>query len=90
MPVRRTADAARRLINRHDHELLGFTISWLPYGQVPEDELLVRFGLTRERFTERLREISCRHRDLIHPDTVGRILELCERIDGAPVPVEGR
>jgi hypothetical protein len=73
-----------------DHELLRFTISWLPYGQVPEDELFLRFGLTRERFTERLREISSRHRDLIHPNTAGRILELCAQIDGAPARAEGR
>jgi hypothetical protein len=78
------------MMKRGDHELLRFTISWLPYGQVPEDELFLRFGLTRERFTERLREISCRHGDLIHPNTARRILKLCEQIDGAPPRTEGR
>jgi hypothetical protein len=100
VPVKRTTGAGRNpgasvatgrpMINRGDHELLRFTISWRPYGQVPEDELFLRFGLTRERFTERLREISCRHRDLIHPNTADRILELCEQIDGAPARTEGR
>jgi hypothetical protein len=98
--VKRTADTARdsgasvardrRLVDRDDHELLRFTIGWLPYGQVPEDELLVRFGLTRRRFTERIREIAYRNRDLIPPHTISRLLDLCEQIDTASEPAWGR
>ena len=101
MPVKRTVGTGRKLgasvatgrppIDRRDHELLRFTISWLPYGQVPEDELLVRFGLTRRRFTERVHEMLRRYRDLIHPSTADRLVELCERIDAEPArAAEGR
>jgi hypothetical protein len=93
VPAKSTADGKRdpgapavrrgRLIDRSDRELLSFTISWLPYGRVPEDELLVRFGLTRQRFVDRLREIVGGQRDHIHPRIAGKLIELCERIDGA-------
>lgn len=69
-----------------DRELLQFTISWLPYGAVPEDELLIRFGLTRGRFPIRMREIVARQRDHIHPHTVCGLLDLCALIEHGRTP----
>ncbi|GFG51486.1 hypothetical protein [Mycolicibacterium agri] len=65
-------------IGREDHELLTFTVSWLPYGGPPSDELLVRFGLTRERYLSRLRRAVAEYRRQIHPTTAARLLEVCD------------
>lgn len=69
-----------RGIDRDDHALLNFAISWMPYGGAPSDETLVRFGLTRERYLARLRRTVDEHRRRIHPATVARLMEIC----GAP------
>lgn len=35
-------------------ELVRFALSWLPFGGPPGDEILVRFGMSRDRFCEQL------------------------------------
>lgn len=67
-----------RGIDREEHEVLTFAVSWLPYDGPPDDEILVRFGLTKERYLERLRQIVDEHRQQIHPDTTARLLDLCD------------
>lgn len=64
-------------IGRRDHDLLTFAITWLPYGCPPVDEVLIKFGLTPERYRVRLREAIERHRPHIHPDTAARLLGSC-------------
>lgn len=78
-----------RGIDREDHELLSFAVSWLPYGGGPSDEILIRFGLTKERYLMRLRRIVDEHRDHIHPDTAARLREDCDAAHRAP-HAEGR
>jgi hypothetical protein len=67
------------LVDREDHELLTFAISWLPYGCGPDEDILVRFGLTRARYLARLFDVVTRRRALIHPDTAERLITLCTR-----------
>ncbi len=55
-----------------------FAVSWLPYGGPPSDELLVRFGFTKERYLARLRQSVDEHRRQIHPVTAARLLEVCD------------
>lgn len=74
-------DVSPDIDDRADRDLLRFTISWLPYGAVPEDELLIRFGLTRSRFPGRLREAIERRRRQIHPETTARLLDLCTSVE---------
>ncbi len=73
------ADRRTRRIDRADHELLTFAISWLPYGGGPEDEMLVNFGMTKRRYLNRLREVVDRQRHLIHPTVAERLIALCEQ-----------
>lgn len=68
-----------RGIDRADHDLLTFAISWLPYGGGPEDEMLVNFGMTKRRYLNRLREVVYRQRHLIHPTVAERLIALCEQ-----------
>jgi hypothetical protein len=74
-----TANRWTRRIDRADHELLTFAISWLPYGGGPEDEILVNFGMTTQRYLSRLREVVDRQRHLIHPTVAERLIALCEQ-----------
>jgi hypothetical protein len=76
----------RARIDREDHELLTFVVSWLPYGGVRDDDVFMRFGLTRKRFPVRLRETVDRQRRYIHPQTVKRLIELCEQFEGGSGP----
>ncbi len=72
-------------IDRDDRDLLKYVVSWLPYGTVPEGEILIRFGLTGRRFPSRLREAIDRQRRHIHPHTAERLISLCDRIEaGTP------
>ena len=64
-------------IDPYDHDLLIFAIKWLPYGGAPNDEILPTFGLRYDQYLDRVREVVDRnHRD-IHPDIVGRLLQMC-------------
>ena len=76
------ATLAARRIDRADHELLTFAIKWLPYGGGPDDEILVNFGLTKQRYLDRLRDVVDRQLDHIHPQTAARLLRFCD--DAAP------
>ena len=40
-----------------DEQMIGFAISWAPYGGPPNDEVFVRFGLSRTRYLTRLKQI---------------------------------
>jgi hypothetical protein len=68
-------------VERDDHYLLTFAISWLPYGGAPEDEILIRFGLDRTRYLARVLETVHRQRAHIHPDTAERLIGMCTSID---------
>lgn len=68
----------RYRITRDEHDLLTFAISWLPYGCGPEDEILINFGLTRQRYLERLQDVVERLTDRLHPDTTRRLLQMCQ------------
>lgn len=77
------ADTLRaRHIDRDDHELLTFSINWLPYGGAPDDEIMVRFGLTRKRYGVRLQRVVDDHCALIHPQTAMRLKEICRQCGG--------
>jgi hypothetical protein len=71
-------DPAWAPISREDNDLLTFAVNWLPYGGGPEDEILVTFGLSHQRYLDRVREAVERNRPHIHPDTVGRLLHMCD------------
>jgi hypothetical protein len=86
-PVEYATLLRSRGFDREDHEVLTFAVSWLPYEGPPDDEILVRFGLTKERYMQRLRQTVEDHRHQIHPDTAARLLKLC---DGASPRAEGR
>ncbi len=75
------AARASRGIDREDHQVLAFAVMWLPYGGPPGEETLVRFGLTRDRYLDRLRLTICRHRSRIHPNTAARLFTLCDGLD---------
>jgi hypothetical protein len=78
--------ASTRRISRVDHDLLNFAISWLPYGGGPDDEILINFGLTRQRYVQRIRELVERHRNQIHPGTAERLIGMgVEVADEAPL-----
>jgi len=72
-----------RGMDREDHELLTFAVSWLPYDGPPSDELLVRFGMTRERYLTRLRQTVDENQHQIHPVTAARLLERCDGASAA-------
>jgi hypothetical protein len=59
----------RRLVNRDEHDLLTFAIQWIPFDGGPADEIFIRFGMTPERFRERLHEVIRCHWCRIHPVT---------------------
>jgi hypothetical protein len=80
------SEQRRAQIDREDHELLTFVISWLPYGGVRDGDVFVRFGLTGQRFPVRLRETVDRQRRHIHPQTAKRLIELCEQLEGGSGP----
>lgn len=65
-------------IGRAEHELLRFAIIWLPYGCGPDDDILINFGLTRQSYLDRLREVIGRSKNRIHPGTAARLLRMCE------------
>jgi hypothetical protein len=44
-------------VNEFDWELVDFVLSWQPYGDPPDDEVLVRFGMTPLRLRQRFGEI---------------------------------
>jgi hypothetical protein len=67
-----------RGIDREDHELLTFAVSWLPYGGATSEEIWLRFGLTKERYLARLRQTVDEHRRQIHPATAAKLVEMCE------------
>lgn len=67
-------------VNRDDHFLLTFAIRWLPYGCGPDDEILIRFGLDRARYLDRLLETVHRHRSHIHPATAERLIAMCSSV----------
>ena len=46
-----------------------FAIQWIPFGGGPADEIFIRFGMTPERFRERLHEVIRCHWCRIHPVT---------------------
>ena len=73
------ATLAARRIDRADHELLTFAISWLPYGGGPDDEILVNFGLSKQSYLDRLRDDVDRHRPHIHPHTLERLIQFCDQ-----------
>ncbi|BBY65551.1 DUF3263 domain-containing protein [Mycolicibacterium helvum] len=57
-----------------EHELLAFAVSWLPYGGGPVDEIWINFGMTPDRYRQRLRELIEKHLEHIHPTTAERLL----------------
>ena len=79
--MRRTESGRWAPMNRDDQDLLTFAIRWLPYGGGPDDEILINFGLTRQRYLQRLRDTVERQRHHIHPQTFALLTQLCD--DGA-------
>jgi hypothetical protein len=77
-PTEFAAVLRSRGIDREDHEVLKFAVSWLPYDGPPDDEILVRFGLSKERYLQRLRQTVVDHLHRIHPDTAARLVKLCD------------
>lgn len=49
-------DAQHYQIVRDDHDILTFAVRWLPYGG-PDDEILITFGMTPQRYRECLLEV---------------------------------
>jgi hypothetical protein len=76
-PTRHGDAEPATVVGRDDHELLTFAISWLPYGCGPDEEILVRFGLSRARYLARLADTVTRRRAIIHPHTAERLIALC-------------
>jgi hypothetical protein len=70
-------------MDRDDHDLLTFAIRWLPYGGGPDDEILINFGSTRQRYLHRLRETVERQRRHIHPHTFALLMQLCDGTSAA-------
>ncbi|MGE2716201.1 hypothetical protein ACQI4L_19280 [Mycolicibacterium litorale] len=62
-----------------EYEILMFAVRWLPYDGGPLDETLIEFGLTADRFLERVLELIDRHRPRIHPETASRLTNMCHR-----------
>lgn len=48
-------------MNPHDHELLEFARRWEPFGGPSAADILVEFGMTPSRFSERLKDLRSRH-----------------------------
>lgn len=53
-------------VDRFDWEILDFVVQWAPYGGPAEEEVLPRFGMTREqlqaRFSDVVMELTSRRR----------------------------
>jgi hypothetical protein len=49
----------RRKLDRFDHDLLAFVLSWAPYGGPPADECFVEFGMSPGRVHERCLQVVC-------------------------------
>jgi hypothetical protein len=58
---------------------LTFAISWLPYGGGPDDEILVNFGLSKQSYLDRLRDVVDRQRPHIDPHTFERLIQFCDQ-----------
>lgn len=58
-------------MNTHDHELLEFARRWEPFGGPRTADILVEFGMTPSRFSERLEELRYRRRRSITHKTAG-------------------
>lgn len=54
--------------------MLNLAISWLPYGDVPEEDILVSFGLSRRQFLHRLKGLVDRYREQLNPTTATQLL----------------
>ena len=50
-----------RTITSFERQLLTFFAQWVPYGQPPDDEVFVEFGMTPARLEIRVREIVSRN-----------------------------
>jgi len=48
------ANRERKHRNTEAERLIEFASMWAPYGGVPEEEVLVHFGMTTHQFIERL------------------------------------
>jgi hypothetical protein len=49
-------DRLADLAQRWQHDLVEIARRWKPYGGVPEDEIFVRFGMTKPLFEDVLRQ----------------------------------
>jgi hypothetical protein len=58
-----------------DSEILAFAIRWLPFGRAPIEDMFVTFGLTQEKFRERLADALRRERPRMAPPTVRALVE---------------
>jgi|1186.fasta_scaffold00633_4 hypothetical protein len=52
-------EGPRRKLDRFDHDLLVFVLSWAPYGAPPGDECFVEFGMSPDRVHERCMQVVC-------------------------------
>lgn len=59
-----------------DTELLAFATKWLPFGGAPAEDVFITFGLTAERFRERLAAAMVREATRIAPATARALAEL--------------
>jgi hypothetical protein len=85
------ASRAAPSLDRDEHDLLVFAIQWLPYGGGPVDEIFIQFGMTPQRFRERLQDIIIRHQSRIHPTTWARLVEVwLPQLSGAAQQTEER
>lgn len=50
----RIAQQSQRHLSGEAAEIIRFALIWAPYGGVPADEALQRFGMSTRRFIERL------------------------------------
>ena len=60
------------MMDRFDREILDFMRSWAPFGGPPADEVLERFGMTRDELVDRCHviveaEAARRERELRQP-----------------------
>jgi len=60
------------VMDRFDREILDFMRSWTPFGGPPADEVLERFGMTRDELIDRCQvivgaEAARRERELRQP-----------------------
>ncbi|OUS81336.1 hypothetical protein CA951_41515 [Rhodococcus sp. NCIMB 12038] len=63
-----------------DSAIIEFACRWLPYGTPPSEELLTRFGMTRERYGQQLARILDDHPSRIPLETRRKLwLHLAER-----------